>query len=75
MSANIQENIEPRAPSNVLLGEIFGNILYLPIDLPTKYPPISDAIIKDKRNKGCFKLMELGILQIIIIKRYSENKI
>ena len=71
----IHNKIPPKAPSKVLFGEVLGKILYLPIDLPIKYPPTSEAIIIDKRYKGCFKLIVPEILQITLRNRYRENKI
>ena len=71
----IHDTTPPIAPSNVLFGDIFGNILCLPIDLPTKYPPTSEAIIRDKRYKGCFKLIDPGKLQIMFKNRYKASKI
>ncbi len=72
---SIHNKIPPKAPSKVLFGEVLGKILYWPIDLPIKYPPTSEAIIIDKRYKGCCKLIVPEILQIILIKRYKDNKI
>jgi hypothetical protein len=38
-------SIPPIVPSQVLLGEIFGVILCLPIDDPMKYPNVSTDIV------------------------------